>query len=305
MIDEKILLGTTDGLWDVGNGECRRFEGREVQSLSRDDSGLMAIIDGQQIWQSRGDAEWTQIATLETLNAVCLLSTAAGILVGTSEARLFLLRDGTLQPVRSFDSVEDRGNWYTPWGGPPNVRSMAADPSGSLYVNVHVGGIVRSSDELESWQHTIDIDADVHQVLHDSGSSMLLAATGIGFAISADNGESWGFHTEGLHGTYSRAIAVAGDTVLITASTGPSTRKSAVYRRAVNSEEGFERCRGGLPEWFSDNINTFCLAALDSSVAFGTTDGQVYYSSDEGRSWNAIAEEIPRILCVDITRPFI
>lgn len=300
MIEGIVLAGTTEGLWDVVTGRCLHFEGREVRSLARGNSGHLAIIDGQQVWLSASNGEWVQIASLETLKATSLFSTATDLFVGTSESRLFSLRDQTLEPVHSFATVQGRENWYTPWGGPPEVRSISADPSGTLYVNVHVGGIARSNDAGESWQPTIDIDADVHQVLHHPGSGLLLAATGVGLAISADGGESWQFHTDGLHGTYLRAVAVAGHTILITASTGPSTRKSAVYRRAVTSGEPFKRCRRGLPEWFSDNIDTFCLTALDSLVAFGTTDGQVFLSSNEGQDWDRLAEDLPRVLCVAI-----
>ena len=297
--DKRVLVGTVDGLWDAGTRECVHFKGREVRSLATDNSGYLAIIDSREVCQFDRGGGWTQIGSVESSKAHCLCSTHDGLLVGASEASLFLLRDQTLDPVRSFDSAPGRDEWYTPWGGPPDVRSMAADSSGTVYVNVHVGGIVRSTDGGKRWQPTIHVHADVHQVLHHAGSDTLLAATGVwGLASSPDSGESWQPHTEGLHGTYLRAVAVAGETILVTASTGPSTQRSAVYRTSVNGAEPFERCQRGLPEWFSHNIDTFCLAALDFRVAFATSDGQVFLSSDEGRSWHVIGENLPSILCV-------
>jgi hypothetical protein len=260
----------------------------------------LAIIDGREVWQSDRNGEWTRITSVEASKALCLFPTAHSLFVGASEAHLFSLRDHALEPVPSLDTVPGREDWYTPWGGPPDIRSIAADPSGTVYVNVHVGGIVRSADGGESWQPTIDIDADVHQVLYDADSSLLLAASAVGLAISTNRGGSWRFHTEGLHGTYLRAVAVAGDVILVTASTGPSTRRSAVYRTSAHDRESFERCRRGLPEWFSDNINTFCLSAANSRVAFGTSDGQVFSSSDQGQSWNVVAERLPRVLCIAV-----
>ena len=239
-----------------------------------------------------------KVTSVETLRANCLLPTAAGLFVGTSEAHLFTLRGEALEPLCPFDKVQGRQDWYTPWGDPPEVRSISADPSGTVYVNVHVGGVVRSTDGGRSWKPTIDVHADVHQVLFDPGSGRVLAASARGLAVSNDGGASWQFDTKGRHGNYLRAVAVAGGTVLVTASTGPSTSHAAVYRRPLDGGEPFEQCRRGLPEWFSDNINTLCLTALDSWVAFGTSEGVVFLSADEGQSWVVAAEGLPPVRCV-------
>ena len=37
------------------------------------------------------------------------------------------------------------------------MRTIAAGAEGELYVNVHVGGILRSDDDGASWRPTIDI----------------------------------------------------------------------------------------------------------------------------------------------------
>ena len=83
--------------------------------------------------------------------AECLLPTQAGVLVGTSEAHLSKLADNGFEPVSSFDHAEGRDAWFTPWGGPPAVRSMSTDPDGAIYANVHVGGVLRSRDGGRSW----------------------------------------------------------------------------------------------------------------------------------------------------------
>jgi hypothetical protein len=63
----------------------------------------------------------------------------------------------------------------------------------------------------------------------------------------------------------------------------------------------FERCRAGLPERFEDNIDTYCLDALPdgSFAAFGTSDGRVYGSTDQGASWDERAsglQPVQRVL---------
>lgn len=297
----EVLVGTADGLHELGVRRSVRLAGHEFTWIAKHASGLWAIVDGRQVWHSATEGSWKQIASFDTLQANCLLFPSSGILVGASEAHLFALRDGALAPVPSFEQTEGRDTWFTPWGGPPDVRSMSADRDGTVYVNVHVGGVLRSEDGGKSWHPTIEVHADVHQVLCDPGSGQVLAATACGLAVSADGGRSWKFETEGLHGKYLRAVAVAGETVLVTASTGPFTRRAAVYRRPVAGGGHFERCALGLPHWFSKNIDTFCLAAYGPEVAFGTSAGKVFASLDQGRSWTVAAEGLPAVRCLTLT----
>ena len=294
----KILVGTNNGLYQLSDERSLRLAGHDLTWIGKDASGLWAIVDGSEVWHSTSEGDWKQIASFDTLQANCLLLTLSGILVGTSEAHLFALRDGVLEPVHSFEQAEGRDTWFTPMGGPPDVRSMSADPNGTLYVNVHVGGILRSGDDGKSWHATIDVQADIHQVLCDPDSGLVLAATARGLAVSADGGRTWQFQTEGLHGNYLRAVAVAGEMVLVTASTGPFTHRAALYRRPVNGGGHFERCELGLPGWFSKNIDTFCLAAFGPEVVVGNSEGMVFTSLDQGRSWTAAAEERPAVRCV-------
>jgi hypothetical protein len=126
-----------------------------------------------------------------------------------------------------------------------------------------------------------------------------LVAAAVGFGVSRDGGDSWSFHTEGLHATYLRAVALAEETVLVTASTGPGGRRSAIYRKALDRDESFERCRHGLPEWFGSNIDTGCLAASGAAVAFGVRD-TVFGSPDRGAGWTLLAKGLPPVQCVAI-----
>src|SRR5205807_9259184 len=125
-------------------------------------------------------------------------------------------------------------------------------------VNVHVGGVLRTKDEGTTWGPTIDIDADVHRVW--ATDRMVLAACARGLAVSEDRGDSWTTRTEGLHAAYCRGVAVCGDTVLLSASTGPRGGRSALYRAPAEGGT-FEKCDRGLPDWFDDNIDSSCLAA--------------------------------------------
>ena len=294
----KLSVVTDDGLHELGSNGKVHLAGRKCTSISNDRSGIWILVDRRELWHCPPSGDWKQVAQLHDFEAQCLIPTPAGVLVGTSEAHLSQLTDNGFEPVSSFDRAEGRDSWFTPWGGPPAVRSMSTDPDGAIYANVHVGGVLRSRDRGRSWQPTIDIHADVHQVVFDSGSGLLLAASLGGLAVSEDRGESWAFNTKGLHASYCRAVAVTGETVLVTASTGPFTNRAALYRIPLPADKAFEKCDAGLPKWFPKNIDTHFLAASGIEAAFGTSDGRVFRSSDEGQSWEPAAEGLPRVQCV-------
>jgi hypothetical protein len=127
-----ILVGTADGLHELGGARRVSLVGHEVASVSKGVDGWWALVDDGEVWHSKLDADWARVASIDTLKARCLLPTSSRLFVGTSEAHLFSLTDGALEPLPSFDNTEGRDTWYTPWGGPPDVRSMSADPQGAI-----------------------------------------------------------------------------------------------------------------------------------------------------------------------------
>jgi hypothetical protein len=150
-------------------------------------------------------------------------------------------------------------------------------------------------DAGKSWEPTIDLRTDVHQVYVHQGTDVILATTGQALAISSDHGQSCSFDKDGLHGSYQRAVAVADDFVLVSSSTGPYMKHAAIYRKPLGESGPFEQCVSGLPEWFADNIDTFCLDAVGPAVAFGTGSGEVYFSGDKGLIWSRIADGLSSV----------
>jgi hypothetical protein len=301
-VSPSLLVGTDTGLTRVlDTGEAVPvLTGRSADALGAGDDRWV-VLDGRVVARSDDGTAWTEVTATDGLRANCVLVATGQVWVGASEARLLRLVDGSLEPVAAFDRVEGHEAWHTPWGGPPDVRSLSASPDGSaLYANVHVGGIVRSRDGGASWEPTIDIGADVHQVLaHPEDPAVVLAASARGLELSTDGGGGWTTHTDGLHATYARAVAAAGNSVLLSASTGPFTRHAAVYRAPLDpAGVSFERCADGLPEWFTSNVDSGCLAATGAEVASGTDDGRVFRSSDAGVTWAVAAEGLGAVRAV-------
>jgi hypothetical protein len=290
----RILVATREGLHALVRGsiEPHGFAGRDVTFLAADDGEVWAIVEGSELWHAAG-ADWTHVADMPGTRATCIAVTDDAVFVGSSEAGLFRVDGARLEPVASFDEAEGRGGWYTPWGGPPDTRSMA-EWDEAVYVNVHVGGILRTEDRGATWRPTTDIDADVHQVTTAEG--MVLAACAGGLAKSEDRGSTWTIRSDGLEAPYARAVTICGDTAFMSASNGPRGGRSAVYRSGLAGGV-FERCRDGLPEWFDDNVDSHCLDAMPDRdlVAFGTSDGRVFVSEDRGSTWTTAASGLPPI----------
>jgi hypothetical protein len=303
-----VLVGTSQGLFALAGGDPRpdprpdpSFGPREVSAMAVRDGGVWAVTERRVIARRAPEGPWVDVARSDGFDLACLAPTSHGVLAGTEEAHLLRLvgDDGVLAPLEAFETVGGRETWFTPWGGPPALRSIAQDLAGRLHANVHVGGIPRSVDAGASWEPTIDIDADVHQVVaHPTEPEVVLAAGAVGLAVSVDGGSSWRIEREGLHATYARAVAVAGDRVLLSVSNGPRGGRAAMYRTALEPGSTFERCTEGLPEWFDGNIDSGWLDARGSEVAFGTGDGEVFVSDDAGESWARAATGLPSIRAV-------
>jgi len=286
----KVFVGTTDGLWSLP-GRTQKFAGERIDVIAAG----WTVSDGALV--RRGD----QVVELRVPHRInWILPNGGAVLLGTAEARLYRLdlATGRVARDRGFDRAPGRDEWYTPWGGPPDVRSLDRGPDGIVYVNVHVGGVVRSTPADPTWQDTMDIDADVHQVVaHPALAGTALAATARGLAVTRDGGANWQFRRKGLHGDYCRAVAVEGDRVLVSVATSFAGGKAAVYRTDLDGSV-FTRCAEGLPGWFSSNVNTGCLAASGDLAVIGDANGTVYRSDDAGATWKVLAADLPEVTCV-------
>jgi len=174
--------------------------GQSVIGLTRDDSGnALAIVGGKSLCRRTTSGVWHTIAKSE-VELACCVAVGANIYVGAAAAAqvLRVCDDGGVERLAGFDHVPGRDRWYAGTArvdgrliGPPlGIRSMTATCDGkALFANVHVGGIPRSIDGGITWQPTIEVDSDVHQVCaHPTRPEIVAAATGIGLAMSRDGG---------------------------------------------------------------------------------------------------------------------
>ncbi|HJQ76160.1 MAG TPA: hypothetical protein VJ948_02745 [Acidimicrobiia bacterium] len=285
-----LLVGTGAGLFSVGDQSDEIVGGTRINHVVRDGDGWWAV-DGKRRVHHDGEV----IATLpDGAAALCVQPTPETVWVGSSEARLFGVDDHEIAEDEFFAEAPGRDSWYTPWGAPADIRSMTLDADHTLYVNVHVGGILRYDDTGPV--PTLDISADVHQVTaHPTEKGAIFAASARGLALS-HNGHDFDFRADGLHAGYCRAVAVSGDRLLVSASTGPSTSRGRVYTGEL-WDGPLTPVGAGLPDWFGDNVDTHCLL-LDDGVAHIGHDDTVWRSEDWGETWAELAGGLPRITSI-------
>ena len=280
--ERALVIATADGL-RLPTRTDAALAGQRIDSIAVDGDTLWILTSSDELFRVRGTGDGERVTALRDGSATCVHVHRGAVYVGGDDAGLWRLRDKELEPVESFQQAPTRADWSTPWGGPPSVLSMASHAD-DLYVGVHVGGIIRSSDDGETWTDTIDLDVDVHQVVvADDG--VVWAATGHdALAASDDRGSSWTFHAEGLHATYSLALALTSAGVLTGASSGHAGRDGAVY---LFDGARFERVEG-LPESLRGAVGPRQIVGDGNQAALIAPGGAVYVSDDGGRVWHAL-----------------
>jgi hypothetical protein len=297
-----LVASWSDGVF-VCEPDARSHElaGEAVRGLAPDGrGGALAVVGKHSLQRRSAEGTWTTLATSQA-DLSCCQATPNGIFVGTDDARLLRLVDGRLEPLAGFDAVDGRETWYAGTAvidgrvvGPPlGVRSMAASADGAqLFVNVHVGGIPRSADGGTSWQPTIDVATDVHEVrVHPHRPEIVAAAAAEGLCTSRDGGSSWQVETQGLHGKYCSAVAFVGEDILVAASEEHFSRKGAIYRRPIDQPHALVRV-AGLPGWLHGIADTHCVVAKDDLVAIVDRQSTLYLSENAGADWSVRARDL-------------
>jgi hypothetical protein len=302
-----ILVSTWgDGLFAVtGDGRTQEIAGERVRGLAPDGRGGALAIVGRHSLRRRGSGgEWATVAT-SGFELSCCMSVGDTLYVGMDDARMLRLAPGAgmFDPIDGFDSVPGRDAWFAGLAivngqrlGPPlGVRSVAANSDGSvLFANVHVGGIPRSLDGGRTWQPTIDINSDVHEVrAHPVDPDLVVAASAVGLCISRDAGATWTVERDGLHASHCYAIAFSGGDIIFSASTDFFAAEGRVYRRPVKPDGSIGAVEGGMPARVGGFADTGCIAANGSSIAVADKAGNLCVSDDFGRAWSLRSTGLP------------
>ena len=287
-----MLIATARAVYRLGdaNGSKpqRVFQGEGVRRVAvRGGMGLVVLEGGDLVFLGRPQGT-VPTGITDPIAAVAILDAEPiELLFGTDEgAHLYRLvgTEGPAERVDSFDTLDARARWRTPWGGPPAVRVLATTDDGWVYADIHVGSIMYSSNRGRTWAPvTPDLDDDVHDIATTPADpNRLVANTANAIYVSDDRGRTWYHRASGLPNRYGRAIAVHPvdpDLFLATVSDGPHGGNGTLHR----SEDGgrtWEPIRDGFPAPVDHNIDTNRVAFSSDGTAW-VADGTILYVGTE------------------------
>lgn len=246
----ELLVGTTDGVYVVGNGGARAAEGtagKEIRRLVRANGNVLAAAaDGILRADTRGRS-WSP-SGLEGADVWELGAGRQGtVLAGTAPAALYESRDGgetwsELQSVRQMPGYE---RWCVPSGGGARGLAIAFDAADAnrIYFGVEVGGALLTTDGGRSWRITLPGgNPDIHAIVaHPARPNVLYATTGYGrmdnfepmekrvagLYRSEDGGRSWRYLWHGIRPQYTRSMCIDHRApYALTVACAPSARAS-------------------------------------------------------------------------------
>jgi hypothetical protein len=226
--------------------------------------------------------------------------------------------------VESLWEHPHRPDWGAGYGGAA-IHTVLPHPvdSARITVAMSTGGVYRSADGGASWdasntgvqvifapERYPEFGQCVHKVARDPANpDRLFLQNHNGVYRSDDDGGTWtsiadrlptdfGFamvtHPRRGDVAYNFPIVDGGDRV-------PPDHACRVFR-TEDAGASWTPLTSGLPQQdYYDIVLRDGMCADDADPAgvyFGTRNGQVFASADEGQSWAQVAEHVPSVLCV-------
>ena len=250
------------------------------------------------------------------------------VYVGAEPASLFRSTDAgeTFELVRGLWDHPHRPTWSPGFGGLclHTVLSDPRDPN-KLAVAISTGGVYRSDDAGATWRASNSgIRADfmpegqrypeygqcVHRVARDaSNADTLFLQNHGGLYRSDDNGATWQDIANGVPSDFGFPVVTHPHktaTAYVIPNGDAFNRWTPEARlRVYRTEDGggsWEPLTRGLPQknaYITVLRDSFSSDAFDpAGLYFGTRSGELYGSSDDGNTWELLAEHLPPVLSV-------
>jgi hypothetical protein len=245
---------------------------------------------------------------------------------GTQPSALFRSDDRGrhFQLVRPLWDHAHRPLWGAGFGGQA-IHTVLPHPSDSNHIAVAMstGGVYRTEDGGDTWQPSNtgirayflpnqypEFGQCVHKVARDSQEhNRMFLQNHHGVYRSDDAGASWTSIADGLPSDFGFAIVshpsrpgVAYNFPLVAdGERMPPERACRVYR-TEDAGSTWTALRDGLPQdaYYSVVLRDAMSTddANPSGVYFGTRNGEVFASPDDGDHWTLVAEHLPDVLCI-------
>ncbi len=248
--------------------------------------------------------------------------------LGTDPGALFYTEDNG----ESWKLVEGLWNhssrvdgWFGGGRDDPGIHSILVDPRDSdhIYVAISVAGVFETTDGGTSWSPankglsadflpdpTSEIGQDPHLLAWNPKSpEVMWQQNHCGIFISKDGSQNWrkvsqkkgpadfGFAIAVDPGKPSTAWVVPGisDELRIPVDNGLCVCRTDDFGKSWKVQ------KKGLPQHSFDVVYRHSLDVNGEMLAFGTTTGNVYWSSDKGDSWETITNNLAMVYSVEFT----
>lgn len=248
------------------------------------------------------------------------------IFAGVDEAGLFVSKDKgyTWSEFKGLSNHKTSNEWYPGLGG-LCCHSIALDPKNKkrMWVGISAVGTFYTEDGGETWEtqnegvtkvieckEHKDIGFCVHHLLiAPKNPNRLFQQNHRGVYRSDNSGNSWTKIENGLPTSFGFPMAISpqnSNTLFVIPLESDEYRmtkdgKLSVYK-TTNAGETWEEKSQGLPE---NSFVTVLRQSLNTDnhgttgVYFGTANGQMFCSNDNGETWSQMPGIYPRILSVN------
>jgi photosystem II stability/assembly factor-like uncharacterized protein len=246
---------------------------------------------------------------------------------GVDDAALFVSRDDgdTWTELKGLTNHPTRARW-TPGAGGLCLHSIVVDPTNPrrLWVGISSVGVFRSDDAGETWQLRNEglpniapefiVDPDmgrcVHKLVLDPARPGALVMQFHGGVYVSDNaGDAWKRVSAGLPHDFGFPLAATarGDffVVPLLADTNRVVPDGALkVWRTRDRGRTWRAMTQGLPQ--KDHFVGVLRDAMaadtlePAGVYLGTTSGELFYSKDDGGSWEKLPASFPRITTLKV-----
>ena len=314
------------------NESRRMLAGKHIASIAVDSqsgavfagthkAGLWASEDGGKTWEERDNGiEFDNIYGLNCVRAGDELR----IYAGTEPSHLYMSADfgKSWRELTAFRDVPSVDSWTFGNGGMAHAKNIIFDPRdpNTIYVGVEVGGAFKTIDSGKTWRELNDggFYLDCHRMMIGAGRpDDVYMSTGRGIYHSPDGGGVWAklplpgvdpeqpyVRNPGISYPDALVIVPQHPDLMFTAGAAssppgwkPNEGAYARIGRSRDAGHNWEYLEGGLPLNGRANIEGMTMNAYPGGFALvaATTDGDVFYSDDEGERWATIAEGLPPV----------
>ncbi len=248
-----------------------------------------------------------------------------GLWLGTEPGGLFYSEDNgdTFELIPSLwnhPSRIDENQWFGAGRDFPFIHSIVVNPTDSdhIYIAVSCAGVFESKDAGQSWvpknnglkatylpNPNVEVGHDPHLLLQcHSAPNVLWQQNHCGVFRTTDGGNQWhNVSDEEGFANYGFGLAIDNHDpekawVIPAISDEMRVAKdlALVVSRTADGGQSWQVLRNGLPQHNCFDIAfRHALVKKENTLAFGTNNGNLYLSENDGEEWMTLANHLARV----------